>query len=145
MAKLAIFRGILTYIWHFHRYQPYLYSKRDVLGFYKQVTYSRPGDEPLQKWSIMDQKWPNMAGFSTLQSGPKGSERDQNGQPKCLPCLALFGPKWTIFRPSPVMNGRPQSEKKAHHHVSYVWPACGTPNMPFWNINMVAINEKCQK
>ena len=62
-----------------------------------------------------------------------------------LPCLASFGPKWTIFVPSPVMNGRPQSEKTPHHHVSYVRPACGTPNVPFWNINMVAINEKCQK
>ena len=27
--------------------------------------------------------WPNMAGLSTLQSGLKGSESDQNGQPKC--------------------------------------------------------------
>ena len=24
------------------------------------------------KWSILDQKWPNMAGLSTFQSGPKG-------------------------------------------------------------------------
>ena len=24
-------------------------------------------------WSILDQKWPNMAGLSTCQSGPKGS------------------------------------------------------------------------
>ena len=28
------------------------------------------------------QKWPNMAGLSALQSGPKGPKRDQNGQPK---------------------------------------------------------------
>ena len=46
-----------------------------------------------QKWSILDQKWPNMAGLSTLQSGPKGSERDQNGQPKCFSLLGtLLGP-----------------------------------------------------
>ena len=77
--------------------------------------------------------------------GPFRTLLDHFGVLTSLPCLALFGPKWTIFRPSPVMNGRPQSEKKAHHHVSYVWPACGTPNVPFWNINMVAINEKCQK
>ena len=70
---------------------------------------------------------------------------DHFGALTSLPCLAIFGPKWTIFGPSPVMNGRPQSKKKAHHHVSYVWPVCGTPNIPFWNINMVAINEKCQK
>ena len=28
----------------------------------------------VKKWTILDQKWPNMAGFSTLQSGPKGSK-----------------------------------------------------------------------
>ena len=32
-----------------------------------------------QKWSILDQKWPKIAGLSTLQTGPKGSKRDQNG------------------------------------------------------------------
>ena len=37
-----------------------------------------------QKWSILDQKWPNMAGLSTFQSGPKGSKRVQNCQPKCF-------------------------------------------------------------
>ena len=37
-----------------------------------------------------------------------------------LPCLASFGPKWTIFGPSLVMNGGPQSKRKAHHQVSYV-------------------------
>ena len=30
----------------FHRLRPYLCSKREVLGFHKQVTYMRPGDEP---------------------------------------------------------------------------------------------------
>ena len=77
--------------------------------------------------------------------GPFRTHLDHFGVLTSLPCLVLFGPKWTIFRPSPLMNGRPQSEKEAHHHVSYVWPACGTPNMPFWNINMAAINEKYQK
>ena len=62
-----------------------------------------------------------------------------------LPCWAIFGQKWTIFGPSPVMNGGPQSEKKAHHHISYVWPACGTSISPVWNINMFVIYEKCQK
>ena len=69
---------------------------------------------------------------------------DHFGALTSLPCLAIFGPKWTIFGPSLVMNGRPQSKKKAHHHVSYVWPACGTPSLAVWNINMVAIYEKCQ-
>ena len=37
-----------------------------------------------QKWSILDQIWPNMAGLSTFQSGPKGPKKNQNGQPKCF-------------------------------------------------------------
>ena len=53
-----------------------------------------------QKWSILDQKWPNMAGLSTLQSGPKGPKRDQNGQPKSFwtfgTLLGPSGPFWTI-------------------------------------------------
>ena len=96
-----------------------------------------------------------------VQKGPYGPKRVPNGQKHLvwpfwslldhfgaltsLPCLAIFGPKWTIFGPSPVMNGRPHSAKKAHHHVYYVWPACGAPSLPLWNINVVAIYEKCQK
>ena len=41
-----------------------------------------------------------MAGLLTLQSGPKGPERDQNGQPKCFwPLGTLLGPSgpfWTV-------------------------------------------------
>ena len=79
----------------FHGLRPYLCSKAQDLGFHKQPTHRRRDDEPFfysgvdrswlgmaQKWSILDQKWPNMAGLSTLQSGPKGPKRDQNGQPK---------------------------------------------------------------
>ena len=61
---------------------------------------------------------------------------------------AMFGHFWSKmdhFRPSPVMKSGPKSKKKmAHHYVSYVWPACGTPKRPFWNINMAPIHEKCQ-
>ena len=77
--------------------------------------------------------------------GPFWTLLDPFGALTSLPCLAIFGPKWTILGPSPVMNGRPQSKKKAHHQVSYVWPVCGTPISTFWYINMVAIYEKCQK
>ena len=53
-----------------------------------------------QTWSILDQNWPNMAGLSTLQSGPKGPKRDQNGQPKSFwtfgTLLGPSGPFWTI-------------------------------------------------
>ncbi len=97
----------------FHRLRPYLCSKREVLGFHKQATHRRRGDEPFfyfgvhrswlgmaQKWSTLDQKWPNMAGLSTFQSGPKGSKRDQNDQPKCFwPFGTVLGPSghfWTI-------------------------------------------------
>ena len=39
------------------------------------------------------------------------------------------------------MNDEPQRKKKVHHQVSYMWPACGTPKPPFWNINMAPIYE----
>ena len=97
--------------------------------------------------------------FEMAQKDPDGPKRVPNDQKHwsfwslsfpfgtltSLPCLAIFGPKWAIFGQSPVMNGRTQSKKKADHHVSYVWAACGTPISPFWNINMAAIHEKCQK
>ena len=70
-----------------HGHFLYLCSKGDVLGFDKQAKHIRPGDEPffyfggqrlwlamVKKWTILDQKWPNMAGFSTLHSGPIGSK-----------------------------------------------------------------------
>ena len=65
------------------------------------LLWGRPfmtGDGP--KWSILDQKWPNMAGLSTLQSGPKEPKRDQNGQPKSFwtfgTLLGPSGPFWII-------------------------------------------------
>ena len=42
-----------------------------------------------QKWSILDQKWPNMAGLSTFQSGPKGSKMVN------LSVFDHLGPFWT--------------------------------------------------
>ena len=46
------------------------------------------------------QKWLNMAGLSTFQSGPKGSKRVRNGKPRCFwPFGTLLGPSgpfWTI-------------------------------------------------
>ena len=94
----------------FHGLRPYLCSKAQDLGFHKQATHRRRGDEPFfysgvdrswlgmaQKWSILDQKWPNMAGLSTLQRGPKGTKMvnlslfDHLG-----PCLGPSGPFWTI-------------------------------------------------
>ena len=90
-----------------------------------------------------------------VQKGPDGPKRVPSGQKhlgwpfwslldhfdklKSLPCLAIFGPKWTIFGPSPMMSGGHQSKKKAHHYVFYVWPACGTPILPVWNIRAILI------
>ena len=62
-----------------------------------------------------------------------------------LPCLAFFGQKRALFRQTPAKTGGPESKKKVHHQVSYMWPACRTPKPPVWNINMAAIDEKCQK
>ena len=56
------------------------------------------GDGP--KMVHLDQKWPNMAGLSTLHSGPKGSKRNLNCQPKRFGPLGTIlgpcGPFWTI-------------------------------------------------
>ena len=77
-----------------------------------------------------------------------------------LTILVPFGPLWSVDKPAmfghfwfkmdhfwaiPSHERSPQSKKKAYHHVSYVWPACGTPSLAVWNINVVAIYEKCQK
>ena len=58
----------------------------------------------------MGPKWSKIFRLTILV--PFGPFLDHFGVLTSLPCLALFGPKWTIFRPSPVMKGRPQSEKK---------------------------------
>ena len=98
-AKTAIFHVILTFFDIFHRLWPYLCFKREILGFFEQATHRRPGDEAFfyfrvhcwwlgmdKKWSILDQKWPHMAGLSMSQSGPKWCmwKRVQNGQPNCF-------------------------------------------------------------
>ena len=45
--KTAIFSSeFWPFFYIFHRLRPYSCSKRGVLGFYKQVTYRRPCDEP---------------------------------------------------------------------------------------------------
>ena len=60
-----------------HGLRPYLCSKRYEVGFHKQPTHRRrgEGDEPFfysvvdRSWLGMAQKWSNMTGLSTLQSG----------------------------------------------------------------------------
>ena len=63
-----------------------------------------------------------------VQNGPDGPKRVPSGQKhlgwpfwslldhfdklKSLPCLAIFGPKWTIFWPSPMMSGGHRSKKR---------------------------------
>ena len=59
-----------------------------------------------QKWSILDQKWPNMAGLSTFQSGPKGSKMVN------LSVFDHLGPFWAHLDPfgpfQTTMNFLPQ-------------------------------------
>ena len=44
----------------FYRLRPYLWSKREVLGVYKQATHRRPGDEPFftLESTVHDWTWP---------------------------------------------------------------------------------------
>ena len=74
------------------------------------------------KWSIQV-FWP----FGTLlgPAGPIWAQLDPLGL-----CLAIIGPKWTIFGPSPLVNGGPQSKKRLITRS----PMCGlhveTQNIP---------------
>ena len=105
----------------FHRLLPYLGSKTNVLGFYKQATHRRPGDEPFfffgvqrswlrmaQKWSIFDQTgqtWQAWQHSKVVQKGP-------NGQPKCfwrplwahLDSCGTFQTKINFFTGAPPSN-----------------------------------------
>ena len=72
-----------------------------------------------------------------VQMGPKGSQMfkkpkvdhfgpfwtllDHFGALTSLPCLAIFGQKWTIFGPSAVMNSGPKHKKR----VITTSPMCG--------------------
>ena len=90
----------------FHRLRPYLCSKQDEVGFHKQPTHRRHDDEPFfhsgvdrswlgmaQKWSILDQKWPNMAGLSTFQKERKETKMIN------LSVFDHLGPFWTHLDP----------------------------------------------
>ena len=90
----------------FHGLRPYLCSKRQDLGFHKQNTHRRRGDEPFF-YSGVDRSWlgmvhfgPKMAKHGRLVNAPKWPKRDQNGQPKYFwtfgTLLGPSGPFWTI-------------------------------------------------
>ena len=91
----------------FHRLRPYLCSKRDVLGFHRQATHRRPGDEPYfyfgvhcswlgmaQKWTILDQKRSIWTKHGRLVNVPKGSTMVE---PSVLDHLGWSGPFCTIL------------------------------------------------
>ena len=55
----------------FHRLRPYLCSKRDILGFYKQAKHNRrPGDEPFFTLgsTVHDWEWPKNGPFWTKKA-----------------------------------------------------------------------------
>ena len=65
-----------------------------------------------QKWSILDQKWPNMAGLSTFQSGQKGPKGSKMAN---LSVFDHLGPFWVHLDPfgpfQTKMNFLPQMDK----------------------------------
>ena len=115
----------------FHRLRPHLCSKREVLGFHKQVTYMRPGDEPFfyfrvhqswlgsaEKWSIFDNKknqtwqacsWLNQTKWKRF-NGPYDIYIDrktcvgEKGRKLCKKQSCHFWSKWTILPPPHTMN-----------------------------------------
>ena len=66
---------------------------QEKIKFYYRVSQTKAHQQSKQKW-------PNIAGLPTFQSGPKGSKRVQNGQPRCFwsvgTLLGPSGPFWTI-------------------------------------------------
>ena len=48
-----------------------------------------------QKWPCFDYKWPNMAGLSTLQIGPKGSKWLKMSN---IPLIDHLRPFWVLFK-----------------------------------------------
>ena len=92
-----------------YRLRPYLYSKRDDLGFHKQATHRRRGDEPLfLLWGRPFWDGPKMVHFgpkvakdSRLVNAPNWSKRVQKG-PKWSTLVFLtiwdpFGPTWNLL------------------------------------------------
>ena len=93
----------------FHRLRPYLCSKREILGFHKQATHRRPGDEPFfTLWStVHDWGWPKNGPFWTkngqtwqacqrskvVQKGPKGTKMVN------LSVFDHLGPFWAPLDP----------------------------------------------
>ena len=93
-SKILLIWSRQTFLFEiFHRLQ-HICSKRDILGFYKQATHRRPGDEHFfLLWGppIMTGNGPKMVHFGPkianhgrLVNVPKRSKRGQNGQPKCF-------------------------------------------------------------
>ena len=86
----------------FHGLRPYLCSKRGHLGFHKQATHRRRGDEPFLyswvhyswlgmalKWSILDQKWQARQLSKVVQKGSKGTKM----------VLTIRDPFWAHLNP----------------------------------------------
>merc|ERR1711983_586590 len=109
----------------FHRLRPYLCSKRDVLGFHRQATHRRPGDEPFFTLgsTVHDWGWPKNGPFWTkngqtwqacqrskvVQKGPKGTKMVN------LSVFDHLGPFWAHLDPfgpfQTKMNFLPQMDK----------------------------------
>ena len=83
----------------FHRLWPYLCFKQEILGFYKQATHRRRGDEAFFSLGPpfmtgdgpkMVHFGPKMAWHGRLFNVPKWSKRVQNGQPNFFDQLGPF-------------------------------------------------------
>ena len=113
------------------------------------------------------QKWPNMAGLSTFQSGPMGSKKVQNGKPRCFwqfgTLLGPFGPFQTKNHFLPYKDkvgfGRGAFEQKINFlfemiqkgpdvpkrvpngqtHLGWSFRTLLYPFGPFWNVDKPAM------
>ena len=102
------------------------------------------------KVSKKTQKWPNMAGLSTFQSGPKGSKRVRNGKPRCFwkfwTFLGLSGHFWTIsdknqFLFEMVQKGPdgPKMVPNGQKHLGWPLWSLSDPFGPLWSVDKPAM------
>ena len=137
MAKTAIFFMEFWPIFDFfHRLRPYLFSKGDVLRFYKQARHRRPVDEPFFYFEVLRSKKINfcLKWSKGVQMGSKGSQMDKT---LGLAILAPFWPFWTSLECWQVCHVWPFLfvllvrflDTLYRQHAMYIKPIC-SPSCP---------------
>ena len=114
-----------------HTLRLYLCHKRGALGFYKQATHRRSGDEPFFTlgstvhewgWPKKVHFWPKMAGLSTFHSGPKRTKMvNQSVFSEFGTLLGPSGPFWPFQTKNDfLLRSRGQSSMKKWPFLPFI-------------------------